>query len=86
MIENKNKNKYSTDSYIEKGVPQESVLDPILFIIYMNYSLKIHEKNIVSFTDDKTVIGRADEREQIQEDANNNLQTINNWLIESKLC
>ena len=43
---------YSEQSNVTNGVPQESVLGPILFIIYINNLTKVAQSNIAIFADD----------------------------------
>ena len=78
------------DSQSEKltascGVPQESVLDPLLFLLYVNdlpkninISKKLFTDDTVIFTDDKCMI-------ILQTIINRELNCLNNWLIANKL-
>ena len=49
---------------INQGVPQHSVLGPLLFLLYVNdFTLHIHDANLVMFADDiNVIISDSDER------------------------
>lgn len=46
----------STDCQVKVGIPQGSVLGPILLIIYPNGLLKLYKGYILTFDDNTTII------------------------------
>ena len=76
----------STSSTITLGVPQGSVLGPILFLIYINDITDIFTKSkTILFADDMTLylIGRSPE--QLITTANQELQQLHQWCVCNRL-
>ena len=79
-------NTQSTKNYITVGVPQCSIIGPLLFIIYINDI--IHSSTVfkfIIFADDTTLYTTLDTQEDIHEILNDELVQINNWLKVNKL-
>ena len=79
-------NTQSTKNDITVGVPQGSILGPLLFIIYINDI--IHSSTVfkfIIFADDTTLYTTLDTQENINDILNDELVQINNWLKVNKL-
>ena len=67
------------------GVPQGSVLGPILFIIFINDIVKCCDMNAVLFADDAVFIAEEKTTKLLQRSLNRNVKCIFDWLITNKL-
>ena len=75
------KGKSSSTKKIECGVPQRSVLGPLLFLIYINDIVDIPKhNNILLYADDTNIFGK---NEQTQHTID--LKLISSWLASNKL-
>ena len=75
------KNESSKLNDISCGVPQGSVLGPLLFLVYINDLPDIPIKNqITLFADDTSIFGTMDRSEYIKD-----LSLVSNWMYSNKL-
>ena len=70
------KNKYSNTAKIECGVPQESVLEPLLFRLYVNDMKQAVDCDLFLYTDDVS---------KIEQNLNKNSSNICDWFVDNKL-
>lgn len=76
----------STEEMVQCGVPQGTILGPILFILYINDLLKLLNRDkIVSFADDTVIITREKTWESAIHNAENNLKKVATWLHRNHL-
>lgn len=77
---------YSEEASIVYGVPQGSILGPVLFVLYVNDLPNIVEYGDVSlFADDSGVIYSGEDFDCIGHHAQQDLQAISEWSINNRL-
>ena len=68
------------------GVPQGTILGPLLFLLYINdLLLDIPEDEIVSYADDTVVVTSAKTWKEVEIKMNETLPKISTWLALNKL-
>ena len=67
------------------GVPQGSILGPLLFIIYVNDLYSITDLQLIMYADDTCVISPFVLKYDSKNNINNRLQKIASWLASNKL-
>ena len=72
-------NEYSQIKEISAGVPQGSVLGPLLFLLYTSDLPQDEDTVIATFADDTGVFGVGDTVEDATQKTQKTLEKINNW-------
>lgn len=80
-------NNYASEyATVSNGVPQGSVLGPMLFSIYINDFDNCHESFSVRFADDTSILLSGSNINELQHKANREVEQIANWLSSNKLA
>ena len=80
-----NTNTQSKWSKITKGVPQGSILGPLLFLIFINDLPKAVEPTAIpiTFADDTSILIKSPNIVQLQSDLNSVMGQLNEWFQEN---
>lgn len=74
--------KFSTSSFVTGGVPQGTVLGPILFLVYINSLTQIvnFQGHIVCYADDTAIVFKGKSWKEVHNNAETNMQKFQCWL------
>ena len=75
----------STWKNINAGVPQGSILGPLLFLIYINDLTEGLTTNVKLFADDTSVFSIVHDIQTSANDLNKDLKIINDWAFQRKV-
>lgn len=76
----------SNFKYLDSGVPQGSILGPILFNLYINdIVFSSHDLHFVIYADDTTVYNSSDNINDLFSNMSKNLDRLNEWATANQL-
>ena len=76
----------SSSKYIKFGVPQGSILGPLLFLLYINDLCNMSKAlDFILFADDTNIFFSHNDPNQVMEIVNNELKKLSSWFQANKL-
>ena len=78
--------KKSNRKVVTCGVPQGSILGPILFLMYVNDIHKCTSLDVLSFADDTTILCSSYDIKALYDEMNFELGKLSEWFKANKLC
>ena len=80
-------NRKSRQMLLQHGVPQGSVLGPLLFLIYINdLHNAIKNSQVFHFADDTSLVYSDVSLKKVNKHVNQDLTLLNHWLRANKIC
>ena len=76
---------FSSETKIECGVPQGSIMGPLLFLIYVNDMPAVVKHKLLIYADDAALLVHGKNLKDIQSSLSSELEMVNQWLISNKL-
>ena len=78
-------NKLSSPGDLTCGVPQRSILGPLIFLLYVNDMLMAVDCDILLYADDSCLVFTGPDLKTIESKLNQNFESLCNWFVENKL-
>lgn len=75
----------SSTKNITCGVPQGSILGPLLFLIYVNDMSAVVKNKLLLYADDSAILVSARNKSDIENKLSNDLNNVSHWLVNNKL-
>ena len=76
---------HSTDAGITCGVPQGSILGPLLFLVYVNDMPGAVKHKLLLYADDSAILVSGKCRQDIETILSSEMDVLSQWLISNKL-
>ena len=76
-------NVFSQPACVSSGVPQGSILGPLLFLIYIHMSQAV-KCNLFLYADDTCLVCQHKDINEIEKQLNKDFENICNWFVDNK--
>lgn len=76
---------FSSTAYVTCGVPQGSILGPLLFLAYVNDMSGVVQNKLLLYADDSAILLSGKDIVTVEKALSDDLQTVSHWLIDNKL-
>ena len=76
---------FSSSAPISCGVPQGSILGPLLFLVYVNDMSAVVKHKLLLYADDSAILVTGKNKESIENMLSSELDRVSDWLICNKL-
>ena len=70
---------------VSSGVPQGSILGPLLFLIYINDMSQAVKCNLFLYADDTCLVCQHNDINEIEKQLNKDFESICDWFVDNKL-
>ena len=77
--------KFSTSVDLRCGVPQGSIIEPLLFLLYVNNMPQAIGCDLFLYADDTCLLFQHKDLERIKEELTKNFSNICDWFVDNKL-
>ena len=77
--------KYSCIAKIDCGVPQGSILGPLLFLLYVNDIKQAVDCDLLLYADDSCLVYQHKDVKEIERNLNKNFSNVCDWFVDNKL-
>ena len=77
--------KYSSPGDLSCGVPQGSILGPLLFLLYVNDMPQSVSCDLLLYADDSCLVFTGKDIDKIEMQLNNDFNSLCDWFIDNKL-
>ena len=77
--------KFSTSADLRCGIPQGSILERLLFMLYINDMPQAVDCDLFLYTDDTCLLFQHKDLERIKEELTKNFSNICDWLVDNNL-
>ena len=79
------RNAFSQPACVSSGVPQGSILGPLLFLIYINDMSQAVKCNLFLYADDTCLVCQHKDINEIEKQLNKYFESICDWFADNKL-
>jgi len=76
---------YSSTAHVTCGVPQGSILGPLLFLIYVNVMSALVQNKLLLYADDSAIYVSGKNIPTVEKALSEDLMSVSHWLVDNKL-